>query len=233
MKSGKPVGSSAIGGKLLEQVDVVERDDADQADRHRLFGSLAAQAGGDRAKDVEGRGGEQPLLRNRPRATVRSEAPVGRAPHDVTCSASLRSTTSRTAWPPLVTARRATTSPPAALDADRRLIENDARAGRGLEQQRVLTSAAIAQLRVEREQVDRPGRRRVTARAVPVTSSGMAFTPTPCRRRQARASAPPSMLRTGAGRATARRRTRRRPGYRALRPAARRRRTQPRRATSG
>ena len=52
-----------VGGQVLEQVDVVEGDDADQADRHRLFRRFAAQAGRDRAKDVEGRGGEQPLFR--------------------------------------------------------------------------------------------------------------------------------------------------------------------------
>src|SRR5256885_4380691 len=39
-KTGRVLG---VGGKLLEQVDVVKAYDSDEADGHRLFGSLASK----------------------------------------------------------------------------------------------------------------------------------------------------------------------------------------------
>ncbi len=139
-------------GKFLEQPDMVEGHDPDQADGERLFLGLAAKARCDGAQNVERGEREQAAFGIDFGRSLEAQCqPVCRGGFD--CVRQLPFDDAQNRLPASrkgVDQHRAV----AAFDPHRRLIEDDARARRRFQHHRVGAAASVAQLGIERQQVD-------------------------------------------------------------------------------
>jgi hypothetical protein len=150
-----------LGGlrQILEQVDMIECDRAEQCKGEGLLGRIAAHAGGKRPQHVERRRRQQPFFRviaggggeaqcqSLPFALTAGEGPLQTAKHPVSAGCQR------------IDAHLA----PAAFDAKRRLVHDQTRPGQRLDHHRVRPRAALSKRRVQRQRIGRaveaPGQR--------------------------------------------------------------------------